>query len=70
MARNTGNRKVSGGFGPLMWYWIAVLVGTLLFKFSGIVDVETPLGMLKALGIISVIYFVVQFLLNLRNKAS
>lgn len=68
MARNTGKRKFSGGLGPLMWYWIAVLSGTLLFRFSGIVDVETPLGMLKALGIITAAFLLLQVLIKLVRK--
>lgn len=70
MGKNTGRKNSSGLAGTVMWFWIAVIVGTLLFKFTGIVDVETPLGMLIAFGIITGGFVLVQFLLNLRGKAS
>lgn len=68
MGKSTAKRRSTGLVGSMMWFWIVVLVGTLVFRFTGIVDVETPLGMLKALAILTGAYFLIQFLMGLLQK--
>lgn len=69
MAKGKGHSKKKSTFGIVMWYWLVVMVATLLFKFTGLVDVESPIGMLKALGAITVLFVGGSYLINGLRKS-